>query len=173
MDQIKIGKYIQNLRKEKGLTQKELADHFDISFQAVSKWENGETLPDSSLLLELSEVLETSVDALLRGGVSLFNDRKLMSIKNVEKGLQAIKDVGEYLGKDSYFYLGMVEGINSKMNLDIEGLLKNNDYKEALITEVLLQGIQFGKYYVDMNEVKDYFINSKYVKYIQNEMNKI
>ena len=46
MDQIKIGKYIQKLRKEKELTQKQLADKFGITFQAVSKWESGETLPD-------------------------------------------------------------------------------------------------------------------------------
>ena len=72
MDQIKIGMFIQKLRKEKGLTQKELADKFNISFQAVSKWENGETLPDSSLLLELAKVLGTSVDCLLHGGFYLF-----------------------------------------------------------------------------------------------------
>ena len=173
MDQIKIGKYIQTLRKEKGFTQKDLADHFNISFQAVSKWENGETLPDTSLLLELSELLGTSVDLLLRGGVSMFNNRKLMSIKDVESGFQAIKDVGKYLGKNSYFYIGMVEGINSKMNLDIEELLSTNEHKEALITEVILQGIQDGLYYVDMNEVRSYFIQSRYVDYIEKEMNKI
>lgn len=173
MDQIKIGKYIQTLRKEKGFTQKDLADHFNISFQAVSKWENGETLPDTSLLLELSEILGTSVDLLIRGGVSMFNNRKLMSIKDVESGLQAIKDVGKYLGKNSYFYIGMVEGINSKMNLDIEELLSTNEHKEALITEVILQGIQDGSYYVDMNEVRSYFIQSRYVDYIEKEMNKI
>ena len=173
MDQNKIGKYIQTLRKEKGFTQKDLADHFNISFQAVSKWENGETLPDTSLLLELSELLGTSVDLLLRGGVSMFNNRKLMSIKDVESGFQAIKDVGKYLGKNSYFYIGMVEGINSKMNLDIEELLSTNEHKEALITEVILQGIQDGSYYVDMNEVRSYFIHSRYVDYIEKEMNKI
>ena len=173
MDQIKIGKYIQTLRKEKGFTQKDLADHFNISFQAVSKWENGETLPDTSLLLELSEFLGTSVDLLLRGGVSMFNNRKLMSIKDVESGFQAIKDVGKYLGKNSYFYIGMVEGINSKMNLDIEELLSTNEHKEALITEVILQGIQDGSYYVDMNEVRSYFIQSRYVDFIEKEMKKI
>ncbi|MBQ6118631.1 MAG: helix-turn-helix transcriptional regulator, partial [Clostridia bacterium] len=45
MDTLKIGGYIQHLRKTAGLTQKELADRLGISFQAVSKWENGETLP--------------------------------------------------------------------------------------------------------------------------------
>jgi len=173
MDQIKIGKYIQKLRKEKGLTQKELADHFNISFQAVSKWENGETLPDSSLLLELSSILGTSVDSLLTGGIYLFGERKLMSIKDIEKGFQAIKDVGKYFGKESYFYKGMIEGINNKMNLDLEELLSKNEYREALVTEVLLQGIMLGNYYVDINEVKSYFIKTKYVEYIENAMSKI
>lgn len=173
MDQIKIGMFIQKLRKEKGLTQKELADKFNISFQAVSKWENGETLPDSSLLLELAKVLGTSVDCLLHGGFYLFNNRKLMSIKDVEKGFQAMKDVGKYFGKESYFYLGMVEGINAKMNLDIEEFLNNNNHKEAFITEVLLQGILSGKYYVDIEEAKEYFTKHKYVEFLENAMSKI
>ena len=68
MDNIKIGKYIKTLRKNKNMTQKELADELCVSFQAVSKWEIGETLSDTSLLLKLCDILDTSVDKLLNGG---------------------------------------------------------------------------------------------------------
>ena len=53
MDTLKIGHYIQQLRKSAGMTQKELAEKLSISFQAVSKWENGDALPDTGLLLDL------------------------------------------------------------------------------------------------------------------------
>ena len=55
MDTLKIGQYIQHLRKAAGMTQKELAEKLNISFHAVSKWENGDTLPDTGILLDLCE----------------------------------------------------------------------------------------------------------------------
>ena len=65
MDTLKIGHYIQHLRKSAGMTQKELADKLHISFQAVSKWENGDSLPDTAILLDLCDVLNTTADKLL------------------------------------------------------------------------------------------------------------
>ena len=50
MDNLKIGQYIQNLRKAKGMSQRQLADQLNVSFQAVSKWENGESIPDTGIL---------------------------------------------------------------------------------------------------------------------------
>lgn len=173
MDQIRIGKFIQSLRKENGLTQKELADKLHLSFQAVSKWELGETLPDTGILLELCEILNTNVDMLLHGGVYLLNNRKLMKIKDVEKGFNAIQDIKKYFGEDSLFYQGMIEGINAKMNMDIEAYLDNSKYYEALITEVLLQGITSGKYYVDLDEVSLFLSNKKFVELITQAQNKI
>ena len=67
MDQIKIGKFIQETRKEKNLTQKELAERLDVSDKAVSKWETGNGLPEVSLMLPLCEILEISVNELLSG----------------------------------------------------------------------------------------------------------
>ncbi len=62
-----IGKRIAHLRKEKGLTQEELAGHMGISPQAVSKWENDQTCPDISALPRLSKLLGVTVDELLEG----------------------------------------------------------------------------------------------------------
>ena len=67
MDQIKTGKFIAFLRKEKGLTQMALADRLGISDKTVSKWERGAGLPDVSLMLPLCEILEISVNELLSG----------------------------------------------------------------------------------------------------------
>ena len=67
----------------------------------------------------------------------------------------------------------MIEGINNKMNIDILEYLNNPKYKHILVAEVLLQGINCGKYYVDMNEVNNYFGTSNMVDYISNAMKKI
>ena len=62
-----IGKRIAALRKEKGLTQEELAGHMGVSPQAVSKWENDQTCPDISALPKLARLLGVTVDELLEG----------------------------------------------------------------------------------------------------------
>ena len=58
MDQIKIGKFIASCRKEEGMTQAELAEKLGISDRAVSKWENGKSMPDSGIMLELCGFLK-------------------------------------------------------------------------------------------------------------------
>ncbi len=65
MDQKKIGEFICKLRKEKGLTQANLAEMLSISNRTVSKWENGDGMPDVTLLQELSKALGITVDELL------------------------------------------------------------------------------------------------------------
>ncbi len=67
MDQIKIGKFIAQTRKEQSLTQRRLADILGISDKTVSKWECGNGLPEVSLMLPLCEVLHISVNELLSG----------------------------------------------------------------------------------------------------------
>lgn len=67
MDCVKIGKLIRTLRKEQGLTQRQLAAGMNISEQAVSKWERGLGFPDVSLLPELSEILGVNPETMLSG----------------------------------------------------------------------------------------------------------
>ena len=69
MDQIKIGKFIAQCRKKANLTQMQLAEKLNITDRAVSKWETGRTMPDSSIMLELCDVLGISVNDLLSGEV--------------------------------------------------------------------------------------------------------
>ena len=67
MDSIKIGKFIAEKRKAKNLTQLQLAERLYVTDRAVSKWECGRSLPDSSIMLELCEALDISVNELLTG----------------------------------------------------------------------------------------------------------
>ena len=69
MDQIKIGRFIAEKRREQGLTQAQLAEKLSITDRAVSKWENGRTMPDSSLMLDLCKHLKITVNDLLNGEV--------------------------------------------------------------------------------------------------------
>ncbi len=73
MDNIKTGNLIKELRTEKGLTQKELAEKLNVSTAAVSKWENGKGFPDVSILEPLSAELEISVTELIKGEKSSNN----------------------------------------------------------------------------------------------------
>ena len=67
MDQMKIGKFIALCRKEKQLTQKQLAEKLNLTDRAISKWENGKSMPDSSIMLDLCQALSISVNELLCG----------------------------------------------------------------------------------------------------------
>ena len=65
MNTREIGKHITLLRKERGLTQERLAEVLSVSAQAVSKWENGHSLPETALLPGLARILDCSIDNIL------------------------------------------------------------------------------------------------------------
>lgn len=67
MDQLKIGRFISECRKNNNLTQLQLAEKLNITDRAVSKWENGKSLPDSSIMLDLCRILNITVNDLLNG----------------------------------------------------------------------------------------------------------
>ena len=69
MDQQKIGKFIAQQRKAAGLTQAQLAQQLNITDRAVSKWETGKALPDTSIMLELCQILKITVNDLLSGEI--------------------------------------------------------------------------------------------------------
>ena len=67
MNQVEIGKYISELRKEKNMTQEQLAEKMGVTNKSISRWENGNTLPDISLLVQLSDILNTTLPELING----------------------------------------------------------------------------------------------------------
>lgn len=69
MEQAKVGKFIAECRKNKNMTQAELAEKLNITDRAISKWETGKGMPDSSIMLELCNELDITVNELLSGEV--------------------------------------------------------------------------------------------------------
>ncbi len=166
MDMLKIGRYIQHLRKKAGMTQKELAEKLSISFQAVSKWENGDALPDTGILLDLCDALDTTADKLLNGGTLAAGERRLMKLEDVITGFTYMENIGKLFGEDSTFFTGMVEGINEKMNIDLLTYLKDPRTREVMYAEVLIQGILSGRT-VDLDEIEASFRNKHMVETIR------
>jgi len=92
MDQIKIGKFIAACRKEQKLTQLQLADKLGITDKAVSKWERGIAMPDTSIMLELCELLQINVNELLSGErITMENKNQ----KNEELMLDLAKEIAQ------------------------------------------------------------------------------
>lgn len=83
MNQEKIGKFIAECRKEQGFTQAALAEKLGITDRAISKWENGKSMPDASIMLELCEVLKINVNELLTGEHIIMDNYKEIAEKNL------------------------------------------------------------------------------------------
>ena len=90
MNQIKIGKFIAECRKQKNLTQMQLAEKLGITDKAVSKWERGIAMPDSSIMLEFCDILGISVNELLSG-------EKINMENNNQKNEQLLLDMAKEL----------------------------------------------------------------------------
>ncbi len=90
MDQVKIGKLISECRKSVNLTQMQLAEKLGITDRAVSKWETGKAMPDTSIMLELCDVLGISVNELLSG-------EKINMENNNQKNEQLLLDMAKEL----------------------------------------------------------------------------
>ena len=159
-----IGLFIQKQRKITGITQRELSDKLNISPQAVSKWENGDTLPDTGILLSLAEVLNTTVDKILSGGLIVLGRSRKINIPNIIEGLEALGKLKYWFGEKSTFYKGAIEGINQKMNIDFEESMKDDYIREVLLSEVIIQYLMDG-YSTTKQEIND-FINSEKMRNI-------
>ena len=92
MDQLKIGKFIAECRKQNGLTQLQLSEKLSITDKAVSKWERGIAMPDSSIMLELCDILGISVNELLSG-------ERIDMERNDQKNEQLLLEMAKELEK--------------------------------------------------------------------------
>jgi len=120
-----LSENIYKLRKENGLTQEELAEKLNISFQAVSKWENGQTAPDIMLLPLLSQIFKVSIDSLFSEKpepalesvpeVNWEDDDKIRGI--VYKG-KKILEVQEDLSKFTFTIIGNALDVFSNCNVN-------------------------------------------------------
>ena len=92
MDQLKIGKFIAECRKQKNLTQMQLAEKLGITDKAISKWERSIAMPDTSIMLELCDILGISVNELLSG-------EKISMENNNQKNERLLLDMAKELEK--------------------------------------------------------------------------
>lgn len=118
MEQVKIGKFIASKRKEQGLTQLQLAEKLCITDRAVSKWETGKSLPDTSLMPELCKLLKITINDLLCGEV--------VSVENynekAEKALLEMVKKEEMQNKKLMMYENVI-GFGSTLSFLIQVLV--------------------------------------------------
>lgn len=109
MNQEKVGKFISELRKEKNMTQGQLAEKIGVTDKSISRWENGRTMPDLSIIPILAEELNVEVSELLNG--------RTMTKEELEKLRDTINNVIEYSNKgkkdktiklNNYFRAGLI-----------------------------------------------------------------
>ena len=108
LDLIKIGSFISNVRKEQGLTQKQLAERVGVSDKAVSRWETGKGLPDTSIMSDLCEALGININELLSGERL---DADTYSGKAEKLMVDLVRDVQENKNERKAETVGMIVGI--------------------------------------------------------------
>ena len=130
MDQNKVGNFIKHLRKQNHLTQKEFADLFGVTYQAVSKWENGLNIPDIAILKEISNKFNVDINDLLDGEVK----KKKNVFKYVLVGALLVFIVGFVLILDPFhesdFTFKTVR--SSCKDFDVLGSMAYNDNKTSI-----------------------------------------
>ena len=109
MDQIKVGAFLKDLRKEKGITQEQLAEKLGVSGRTISRWETGKNMPDISLLVEIAEFFDVSIPEIIKG------ERKSEYMKN------ETKEVAETMS--DYAKAEKEQLIKSFRNMSIIGLI--------------------------------------------------
>ncbi len=167
----KTGEQIAALRKTKGITQNELGERIGVSFQAVSKWERGEALPDTAILPDLANILETTIDYLLCGTEKTVEYKGKLQVADLKKGLLCLKSAGECLGKENLLYRAAIKGINTELNTDIEEAFRDEFVFEAFLAEAIIQNLKAG-YYIDISDVKNNFRHDHFKKIVVDYCNR-
>ena len=148
-----MGSFLQTERKKMGMTQSELSEKLNVSPQAVSNWERGETIPDVAILLDLASELHCSVDAILSGGAGCGGFRRHITVAQMQEALSALDRIGELLGRDHFIYQCIIDALNTRMNTTIEGSFSDPHIFDVFTIEFLLACIDNGDY-VDPNAVE-------------------
>ncbi len=163
----KVGEQIAMLRKNKGLTQADLGERLGVTFQSVSKWERGETLPDTAILVDLADVLETSVDNILKGGEKSLEYRGKITVSDMIEGVRCLQNMGKLLGRENLIYRHAIAGINEGMNTDIEKCFEDDYIFECFVAEAIIQNLMAGAY-IDTTDVKINFKQERFRNIVLN-----
>lgn len=156
IDNKSVGKQIALLRTNKKMTQSDLGERLNLSYQAISKWERGESLPDVAVLPQLARVLETTIDNILCGNTLHVAYTGTIKVGDMIEGIKCLGRMGELLGKENKIYLSAIKGIDDSMNTAIEDAFQDDFIFEAFVAEAIVQNLMAGKY-VDITDVKRNF----------------
>ena len=161
--------YLQTERKRTGLTQSEMAQKLNVSPQAVSNWERGETFPDISVLPDLAAALHCSVDAILSGGQGCGGFRRHITVAQMQEALSSLDRIGELLGRDHFVYECIVDALNTRMNTAIEASFSDPHIFDVFTVEFLLACVDHGDY-VDPKDVEAHLPPSRARDYLIKSM---
>lgn len=141
MDQEKIGKFIKELRIKNNLTQAQLAEKYGVTYQAVSKWENGKNLPDMALIKQMSKDFNIDINDLLDGNYKIKkgNNKLIYIFLGLLLIALVMTSLILYLNKDDDFNFKTISTNSDKFN--ISGSIAYNKKKSSIyITNIKYNG---------------------------------
>ena len=167
MDQIKIGKFIQERRKEKRLTQSELAEKLDVTDRAVSKWENGNCIPDASNIQELCKILNITINDLFSGCVVDMRDNE----KKLEENLLEMIKIKEKRDKELLIleiFIGVIVSIIMFLCIMIASFVQMEDWIRIVLIVFGIIPFAIGiSYAIRIEQIDGYYecsnCNYKYI----------
>ena len=167
MDQIKIGKFIQERRKEKRLTQSELAEKLDVTDRAVSKWENGNCIPDASNIQELCKILNITINDLFSGCVVDMRDNE----KKLEENLLEMIKIKEKRDKELLIleiFIGVIVSIIMLLCIMIASFVQMEDWIRIVLIVFGIIPFAIGiSYTIRIEQIAGYYecsnCNYKYI----------
>ena len=149
-----IGRFIQSNRKKLEMTQEELGERLEVSAQAVSNWERGETMPEISVMADLALLFDCSMDAIVNAGKDIGQFRRRVTVAQMREAFECIHRLHDILGEDHFVYSTMASALNAKMNSDIKPAFSNPRIMDAYICECLIGCVRDGNAWVDIQDVK-------------------
>lgn len=148
MNQIQIGNFIAELRKEKHLTQVELGDKLGVTNKTISRWENGNYMPDISIMQELCSILDISINELISGQHLSNEEYKETADNNLFSSLNELKHIKKQ--KRMIDFLG-----GSGTGILVSLLYSPDSLRKSIIAVVGIMMILFS-----------WYLKSKYDKYV-------
>ena len=143
MDQIKIGKFIAEQRKKNNMTQMQLAEKLNITDRAISKWENGKAMPDSSIMLELCNELKISVNELLSGEVLEMNNFNEKLEQNLVEMVKQKEEADKKMLKME-IVIGYISSISFFILIFVASFIEMPDWTRILLIALGLITFAFG-----------------------------
>lgn len=167
MDQIKIGKFISSKRKEKNITQSELAEMLNISDRAISKWENGICLPDANNMPELCKILNITINDLFSGEVVDMNNNE----KKLEENLLEMTKIKEQRDKELLLielFIGVIVSLNMFTFIFIASFINMQDWLRVILIIIGIIPFAIGIFYaIRIEQIAGYYeCNNCHYKYV-------